>query len=620
MGKVENIMFGKPSEEIKERLDIVDVISEYIQLQPAGMNSFKARCPFHNEKTPSFYVSKDKQIWHCFGSCGGGGDIFTFVMKMEGLEFVDALRTLANKAGVELKKEQPEFYSKRARVFEILKLSAEYYHQALLKSKSGQIARDYIATRKLKPETVSQFKLGFSPDDWEMLSKFLKSRGFKDDEIIASGLVVPKDYGRFYDRFRFRLMFPIWDAQNNVVGFTARQLREEKNMGKYINTPQSLAYDKSRVLYGLNFAKSEIRRGDQVVIVEGNMDVVASHQAGVINVVASSGTALTSMQIDLIKRYTNNVVFSFDMDLAGNMATQRGIDLALESGLNIKVTMPEKDGKVKDPDDIIKTEGVKVWKDVINSAKSIMDYYFESNLGKLDLSKVEDKKIMAKFLLPKIKKISDKVEQAYYLQKLAGLISVSEDVLRDAMRNLVERSEYRKPSAFAPTAAGASTYANASVDKTADNESETELLQERLFGLVMSNFHNFKKLENFDLGLFNERITSLYKEIKAYYNNTKSFEFHAFSSELEKDSAALALFAKELVLGTEKEQSQRERNDVFVPNDEIDKCLKRLIEIDLKKKLIDIEAQMRNAEISKNVEKVAALSKEFDILSQKLRY
>jgi DNA primase len=619
VGRVEKIMFGKPSEEIKEKLDIIDVISEYIQLQPAGMNNFKARCPFHNEKTPSLFVSKDKQIFKCFG-CSVGGDIFTFVMKMEGLEFVDALRILANKAGVELKREQPEFYSKRAKVLEILKLSAEYYHQALLKSKSGQIARDYIISRKLKPETVQQFKLGFSPDDWEMLSRFLRSRGFKDDEILASGLVVPRRSNQetenrkqnlgYYDRFRFRLMFPIWDGQNNVVGFTARQLREEKNMGKYINTPQSLAYDKSRVLYGLNFAKSEIRREDQVIIVEGNMDVIASHQANVTNVVASSGTALTSMQIDLIKRYTNNVVFSFDMDLAGNMATQRGIDLALESGLNIKVTMPEKDGKVKDPDDIIKTEGVKVWKDVINSAKSIMDYYFESNLSKLDLAKVEDKKAMAKFLLPKIKKISDKVEQAFYLQKLAGLISVGEDVLRDEMRILVERSEYKKPSAFAPTAVGAS----------ADNESETDLLQERLFGLIMSNFHNFKKLENFDLGLFNERITSLYKEIKAYYNNTKSFEFHSFCSELEKDSAGLTLFAKELVLGIEKEQSQRERGEIFVPNDEIDKCLKRLIEIDLKKKMVEIEAEMRNAEVAKDVKKVTELSTQFNILSQKLKY
>ncbi|MDD3887552.1 MAG: DNA primase [Patescibacteria group bacterium] len=599
-------MFGKPSEEIKEQLDIVDLISEYIQLQPAGMNNFKARCPFHNEKTPSFYVSKDKQIWHCFGSCGEGGDIFTFVMKMEGLEFVDALRILAVKAGVELKREQPEFYSKRAKVLEILKLSAEYYHQALLKSKSGQIARDYIAGRKLKPETVSQFKLGFSPDDWEMLSKFLKSRGFKDDEIIASGLVVPKDYGRFYDRFRFRLMFPIWDGQNNVVGFTARQLREEKNMGKYINTPQSLAYDKSRVLYGLNFAKSEIRREDQVIIVEGNMDVIASHQANVTNVVASSGTALTSMQIDLIKRYTNNVVFSFDMDLAGNMATQRGIDLALESGLNIKVTLPTKNEDTKDPDDIIKNQGVEAWKKIINSAKPIMDYYFESNLSKLDLTNVSDKKIMAKFLLPKIKKIADKVEQAFYLQKLAGLISVSEEVLREAMEKTQIRDDYRKAAVTKAT------------DLIEKRKSEIEMLQERLFGLIMSNFHNFKKLENFDLGLFNERISSLYKEIKAYYNKNKSFEFNTFSSELEKDSATLALFAKELVLGAEKEQSQRERNDVFVPNDEIDKCLKRLIEIDLKKKLIDIEAQMRNAEIKKDIEKVTDLSKQFNVLSQKL--
>jgi len=307
-------MIGKPSEEIKEKLDIVDLISEYIKLKPAGMENFRALCPFHNEKTPSFMVSRSKQIFKCFG-CGEGGDVFSFVMKMEGVEFVDALRELAKKAGVELRRQDPKFYSKREKVLKILDLAASYYYQALLKSKTGQVARDYIKERKLKDLTVDEFKLGFSPDDWEMLSRFLKSRGFKDDEILESGLVVPRQgKSGYYDRFRYRLMFPIWDAQGRVVGFTARVLRKDEKMGKYINTPQGMIYDKSRVLYGLDKAKSVVRREGKLIIVEGNMDVIASHQAGVKNVIASSGTALTSPQIEIIKRYTDKIVFAFDMD------------------------------------------------------------------------------------------------------------------------------------------------------------------------------------------------------------------------------------------------------------------------------------------------------------------
>ncbi len=599
-------MTGKESEEIKERLDIVDIISEYIQLNSAGMDNFKALCPFHNEKTSSFMVSRSKQIFKCFG-CGEGGDIFSFVMKMDGLEFVDALRLLAKKAGVEMKNQNPEFYSKRARAMDVLSLAAEYYHQALLKSKSGQVARDYIKKRGLSDLTVDGFKLGFAPDDWEMLSRFLKSKGFKDDEILASGMVGPKARGGYYDRFRFRLMFPIWNAQGNVVGFTARALREDEKMGKYINTPQSLVYDKSRVLYGLDKAKAEIRREDKIVIVEGNMDVVASHQAGVKNVVASSGTALAESQINLIKRYTENLIFAFDMDAAGDTATQRGIDLAVSMGMNVRVVVPEKGGDVKDPDDIIKNKGVKIWKKVIKNAKSVMDYYFENTVSKLDLKKVDDKKIAAKFLLPKIRKIPDKVEQTHYLQRLGDELGVGEDVLRRAIVDVrVGKSRYNR-------LATPKTQKNMPVRK-----SEKEMLQERLFGLVMALPECLDKLMDLDEKFLSEQFIKLYKKIKEYYNNNKSFDFNDFANRLEKKSEDLAMMAKEFVLAIETEESRREREDNFDVEEEVGKCVIRLKELDFKKRLNEIGDLMKEAEKKHDQKEIDILSKQFGKFSQEL--
>ena len=305
----------QPSEEIKSKLDIVEVIRDYIKLQQAGAN-WRAQCPFHREKTPSFMVSQERQIWHCFG-CGKGGDVFSFVQDIEGLSFVEALRLLAPKAGVTLKRQDPKLVSQRNRLLDIIDLSRRYFHKLLMESPSAKMAREYLAGRGLKTEDLEEWQIGYSPDSWDTILNFLKSRGYKENEIFLAGMVI-KGQNRpgFYDRFRGRIMFPINDVNGNTVAFTARvspEKEKEEKMGKYINSPQTQVYDKSNILFGLDKARMEIKKADKVILVEGQMDAITAYVNDFKCVVASSGTALTEEQVKILKRYTNNLIISYDI-------------------------------------------------------------------------------------------------------------------------------------------------------------------------------------------------------------------------------------------------------------------------------------------------------------------
>jgi DNA primase len=428
-------------EEIKSKIDIVDLISEYIQLKPAGAN-FKALCPFHREKTPSFFVSPERQIWHCFGACNEGGDIFKFIMKIENVDFPEALRILAKKAGVEIDRRDYHFMSQKTKLSDILRMAAKFYHLILLESPLAEKARQYLKERGLKLETIKEFQLGFAPDRWDELYKFLTKKGFKEQDIELAGLIIKSTKypitqvpnPSYYDRFRNRIMFPINDLYGNPVGFTGRIVpwSEDKETAKYVNTPETPIYNKSRILYGLDKAKTFIKESDAAILVEGNMDVIACHQAGFKNVVASSGTALTIEQVKLIKRYTNNLLLAFDVDIAGETATQRGIDIALQEEINVKVIqVPEG----KDPDECIK-ENPQKWLKAVQEALPIMEYYFILAFKNKDPKKVEDKKEIAKILLPAIAKFADPIEQEHWLKILASKIDVSESSLRDKLKRL----------------------------------------------------------------------------------------------------------------------------------------------------------------------------------------
>ncbi len=421
------------SDKIKSKLDIVDVVREYIpSLKAVGVN-FTALSPFKREKTPSFVVSPEKQIWHCFSS-GKGGDLISFVMEMEGVSFVEALRILAPKAGVTLRRENKEYASRRNRLLDIMDIAVNYYHKALMTSPAAQPARNYLQKRELSEETLIDWQIGYSPESWNDIIDLLKKRGFTDNEIFLAGISTRKDHSssRFYNRFRGRIMFPINDFSGNPVAFSARVSPEKEAtevMGKYINSPQTMIYDKSSILFGLDKAKQAIREQKLAIVAEGQMDVITAHQNGFKNVVASSGTALTVDHLKLIKRYTNNIALSFDMDDAGQMAAERGIKEAMAQEMNIKViVIPEGE----DPDDFIKRDP-QGFKECISQAKHVMDYYFDKTFSKIDVTGVEGRREAAAKILPIISRLANGIEYDFWLKKLAEKIDVDEQTLRDTL-------------------------------------------------------------------------------------------------------------------------------------------------------------------------------------------
>lgn len=424
-------------EEIKSRLSIVDVISGYVKLEKAGVN-YRACCPFHKEKTPSFFVSPSRQLWHCFGGCNDGGDMFHFVMKIEGIDFPEALKILAAKAGVELKqidyKESKKEKSEREKASAICELSAKFFEFFLEKTSMGKKAKKYLFERGLTEQTIKEWRLGFSLSDWSRLSDFLLERGYTRRELVMAGISIEKEGNKFFDRFRSRIMFPICDINGSVAGFTGRIFGDnEKENAKYLNTPNTLLYDKSRIIFGLDKAKLAIKEADLCVLVEGNMDCIASHQAGVKNCVAVSGTALTEFHLNILKRYTNNLVFSFDMDDAGSNATKRGIKMAQDLDFNIKVIPMFGE---KDPADIVLHEGADKWSELVSQSKPINQFYFESAIKDRDLEKIDDKKKAAGEFLPVIKEMKSNIDQSYWISQLSQALKIDESDVREELKNV----------------------------------------------------------------------------------------------------------------------------------------------------------------------------------------
>jgi DNA primase len=444
-------------DEVKERLDIVDVISGYVSLKKAGRN-FKGLCPFHAEKTPSFIVFPDTQSWHCFGACGTGGDVFSFVMKRENIEFGEALRLLAKRAGVELAPRGPAETAeekRKERLWEINAAAAQYFHNLLLQSKEGARAREYLAGRGIASETVSAFQLGYALDAWEALKGYLVGRGYKVADILAAGLIIEREGGGHYDRFRGRLIFPICGMQGRVIGFGGRVL--DDGLPKYLNSPQTPLFDKGSVLYGVDLAKGAIRRENMAVIVEGYMDVLMAHQHGIANVVASMGTALTEAQLRLLKRLTKKFTLALDADAAGDQATLRGLAMARETLDRQIVPVPTPRGLIsyegrldaeiriitlpegKDPDEVIR-ENPDRWNELVQAALPVVDYYFEALTSDLDLISAKGKSEAVRRLLPIIQEITDSTEQTHYIQKLSRLVREDERKLQARLKGTGGRS------------------------------------------------------------------------------------------------------------------------------------------------------------------------------------
>lgn len=591
-------MIGSPIEEIKNRLDIVEVVGQYLRLQRAGQN-WRALCPFHSEKKPSFFVSPARQIWHCFG-CGAGGNIFDFVMKIEGIEFKDALRILADKAGVELKKPDPELDTARQRLYHICELATKFFEHQLKETKIGNKVKEYLISRGLKPETITEWRIGYAPDNWTALSDFLASQGYSLEEIEAAGLTIKKedltdDFSpNYYDRFRGRIMFPIFDIQDRVIGFGGRIFKKE-DTAKYINSPTTLLYDKSRVLYGLNKAKVDIRKEDKCIVVEGYMDAIMLFQAGYRNVVAASGTALTITQLRLLKRYTDNLYLAFDMDTAGNNATQRGIDLAQQEGFNIRViVMPSG----KDPAEII-AENPSNFDKAFKEARNIMEFYFESALSSHDSSLPDGKKKIANTLLPRIAMIPNAIEKAYWRQKLADVLGVTEQDVEEELKKTVSLLKTEQRFSEVSAIEDLEDLSSSLTEK----KSRKEILEEYIISILLKWKDKANLIQDSDLGMFSGFIR------EAIYNLKQSISGQKIATTLTIDNQLAGRFHYLLLMA-----ECGELEEDFNVDQELLKAIQEMRYLYKKQRLQNLILQIKEAEKDGNSIKVNQLLKEADNL------
>lgn len=593
-------------EEIKNRLNIVDILGQYIRLEKAGTN-FKARCPFHNEKSPSFMVSEEKQIWHCFG-CQKGGDIFGFVMEMEGLEFKEALKLLAEKAGVELKRYDGKTETNKNRIFEILELTTKFYEYQLWEGPGKIKILNYLRDRGIKNETIKEFRLGYAPKGWENIFKFLISRGYDAKEIERAGLIIKsenkKSKSDFYDRFRERIMFPIADTNGKVVGFSARVAPgQDESQAKYINTPETEVYHKSKILYGIDKAKSEIKQKNNVLLVEGNLDVIAASQAGIKNVVAVSGTALTEDHLGIIKRYTNKVKMCFDKDNAGESATKKSMKLCFRKDINAQIVdLPSG----KDVAELAKSEP-EIVKKAVENPKEAMEYFFEKKLSQNNKDEAEGKRNIAEETLDMIKNLSNEITQSHWIKKIAQALEIKESILTDMLKKTSIKDRISNTSR-----------GSVKSEETFSPKSKIETLTQEIIGLVLVYKNIWKKTfeEEKENPVFQK--DSLLKFILE--NGQKlNFNFDNLSgsdlSEEDKKRAEKIFFEKKYRFDL---NNNIEEIIIEKPEEEFKQTLIEIKKEEKKLELEKIEHDLKSAEERKDKEAVMFLRQEAAKISQEI--
>jgi len=525
------------TDEIKEKIDIVEYVGQFVKLTKAGRN-FKGLCPFHQEKTSSFVVSPDRQIWHCFGTCGVGGDVISFLMKWENLTFYEALKELAEKTGVKL--ENGNFddtkWDQKEKLYAINRATLKYYQYLLAKTSYGAAAREYLRARKLNDKIINTFELGYAPSSWDSLSKYLQKKSFSLQDIAASGLIILKNQTHGYDRFRNRIMFPLRDARENVVGFSGRLLKEDARAAKYVNTPETDVYHKRDHLFGINKTKESIRKLDNVIVVEGEFDLITPYQYGVENIVAIKGAALTEGQLNIIKRYTKRLTLALDTDAAGVEAMKRGIALAEKMDFEIHIV---EFSKGKDPDEAIRADKVQFLKDV-KKARPIYDFLIDSAKKKYPEDTSFHKKQIGNEVAPFIKMISNPIVRSHYIRSLAGILNVQEE----SVERLLRKQEFHAKTNYA------------SKKKETTSISRSELVQKYLLSFLLQH----KKLadifssENMVLEKEFFKIpsyASIFEKLKEYISDIKEeFDYTKFVGLLPAQTQSVAdelfLFASDL--------------------------------------------------------------------------
>ncbi len=575
-------------EEVKSRVDIVGLVNEYVPLKKAGRN-YKALCPFHNEKTPSFMVSPDRQIFKCFG-CDEGGDAFAFYEKIEGVEFGEAFRFLASRAGVQLKEYRPSAAEQRKE--ELLKATekaSKLYHHLLIKHPTGKKALEYLKARGIKQKAIVDFQLGYAPARSNILLEVWKKKGLSIQNAVTAGLLM--FFGdRPKDRFFGRIMFPIFDAQGRAIAFSGRSLGEIEP--KYLNSPETPIFSKSKALYGINLAKQDVKREKTAVLVEGNLDVISSFQVGTTNVVAPLGTALTVSQVETLSRWAETIIFAFDTDLAGDAAAKRGIEIAENAGLNVRVAQLTEG---KDPDEVIRKKPL-AWKKAVKEAVPIYDHYIDSAVRKFGVRSAEAKKKVAGEILPELAGISNEILKAHYLQVLSVKLAMPEEVLRAALKKLQVgenpvdsiKEILEKPLSV----------------------SGVPLVEKYLLALVLQSGQLSKTLEE---KIFGEpRYKELFKVIRDFCETEKRLKVKNLAKKIPE--ALLTVFDE--ILLTEINEEILEDSEKATK--EMNYCVVRLKELSLRTKLKDLSLEIKQAESTGNQPKAHTLSKQFRNLSKAL--
>ena len=586
--------------QIRERIDIVSFISEYIPLKKMGRN-FKAICPFHSEKTPSFIVSPERQIWHCFGGCGKGGDAYTFVMEYENLEFIEALRILAKRTGIPLRESnfQIGLSSKKEKIYQLNKIALDFYNYVLTKHTAGKKALSYLThERRLDIRLIETFSLGFSPKDGVSLSNYLiNKKKYKKEDLVEAGLAFyrgPAEGSRqrgVADFFRGRVMFPLFDHRGNVVGFSGRNIEEPPPSmgygGKYINTRDTLVYHKGSMFFGLNTAKEDIKKSDKAIIVEGELDVIACFSQGIRNAIAVKGTALTENQVALIARFTNNICLCFDADEAGYEATTRSLPVLEKKGINITTCIFE---DAKDADEAIRKDAIS-FKKSIKKDIPIYDCILSKTFSSFEKDRVYGKRKISEILLPIFTQISNEIVKEHYLKKL----SLDLDVSLDALNKEVEKIEKKE------------IVKEENVEVRKDKRNRRSMLEDYLLALIIQNENTQKVLENclrilkdykFEIVSYERIIDSLIN----YFKGNTLFDVRIFLKVLPKELASsfdtsylfpLPKFDDSKMYLWETEKVARELRTLF-----------------LKNKIREISLNLKLGEKDEDIKKASDLEKE----------
>lgn len=594
-------------EEIKKKIDIIELINEFVPLKKAGRN-FVGLCPFHSEKTPSFAVSPERQRWHCFGACNDGGDIFSFLMKIENIEFGEALRILANRAGVKLISYRPTDAERQKQLFfEVNHLAAEYYHYLLLNHPVGKKALDYVLGRGVSKESLETFQIGYAPDMWDGLQKFMVGKKkYRPDILEKVGLIIGKDRGGgrigYIDRFRNRVVFPLRNHRGDVCGFSGRIIGPSTGQfasPKYINSPETPIYHKSELLYGLYEVKEEIKKADSVILTEGELDMISSYQAGIKNTVAIKGSALTADQVKLLSRFTRNIVFALDSDSAGDKADRRGVEIADAGGMAVKII--EITGG-KDPDEVAQKSPAG-WQKMVLGAVPAYDYFINSAFARFDSRAVDGKRKIGQELTPIFAKINDSIIQSHYIKVLAERLGVEYQAVFDQAQKEAKQS---------PGASIASAFSQAGTEKH-----RREILEEHLVGICLQTQEWSKLRKRRVINLIKTpRFAEILVAVGEYLRKYKTIKNERLAKMLPPE---LTDTLDKLYLKDFGDVVSNEEKFAF----EFDESCRQLEEFDLRENLKEISSRIRTLENKPDLsdweaKELDKLTLEFSELSKKL--